>query len=81
MGGNSMELDSYKDKGVSSAVHSINGNNNKSPSATQVEVISASERDAQALAKLGKKPVLKVRTYDALAMGNSMGLRESELTK
>ena len=64
MGGTSMELDSYKDKdqGVSSAVHSINGHNNKSPSATQVEVVSASERDAQALAKLGKKPVLKVRT-------------------
>ena len=61
--GNSMELNSYKDEGVSTAVHTVNGHNdNKSPSTTQVEVVSANERDAQALAKLGKKPVLKVCT-------------------
>ncbi len=59
MGKNSIEL------------HSVNGNGNansntgpdgieKSPYTTEIEVLTAAERDAQALARLGKKPVLKV---------------------
>lgn len=51
MGHNSMEL------------HSVNGNGNgmeKSPHHTEIEVPTEAERDAQALARLGKKPVLKV---------------------
>ena len=33
----------------------------KTPQTIEVEVVSADQRDAQALARLGKKPVLKVR--------------------
>ena len=47
--GNSMEL------------HSVNGNGlEKSPMTTELEVPSAAARDDQALARLGKKPILKV---------------------
>ncbi len=43
-------------------LHAVSGHahEQKSGSTTQVEVREASERDAQALARLGKKPVLKV---------------------
>ena len=32
----------------------------KSPQIAETEVLSVAERDAQALARLGKKPILKV---------------------
>jgi len=52
--------------GNSLELHSVNGNNNanealeKSPHHTETEISSVDQRDAQALARLGKKPVLKV---------------------
>ena len=56
--GASMEMKYMNDRGVSSAV-SIN-EQQKTPSTTVTEVPSADQRDAQALSRLGKKPVLKV---------------------
>jgi len=52
--------------GNSFELHSVNGNSNaidameKSSHHTETEMISQDQRDAQALARLGKKPVLKV---------------------
>ena len=48
--GNSMEL------------HTVNGHGviEKSPHTTELEIPSQEERDVQALARLGKKPILKV---------------------
>lgn len=46
-------------------LHSVNGIghlDSKSPHNTEIEVLSEAERDVQALARLGKKPILKVRT-------------------
>ena len=44
-----MEFKSANDNGVE-----------KSPLRTEIEVSSVEERDVQALARLGKKPILKV---------------------
>ena len=44
-----MEVKSTNDKGA-----------DKSPLRTEIEVSSVDERDVQALARLGKKPILKV---------------------
>lgn len=44
-----MEVKSENDRGVE-----------KSPLRTEIEVSSVDERDVQALARLGKKPILKV---------------------
>lgn len=55
-----MELRSVNGHDVASGNGSINGV--KKPShTTEMEFISAEQRDVQALARLGKKPVLKVR--------------------
>ena len=47
--GHSVELQTINDNGME-----------KSPYTTETEVPSEAQRDAQALARLGKKPVLKV---------------------
>ena len=44
-------------------LHSVNGTghlDDKSPHNTEIEVPSEADRDVQALARLGKKPILKV---------------------
>ena len=44
-------------------LHSVGGNGmEKTTLTTEREVSSESERDAQALARLGKKPILKVHS-------------------
>ncbi len=58
--------------GASMELHAVNGHGTldskngldemgKAPHVIESELPSAEERDAQALARLGKKPVLKVR--------------------
>ena len=54
-----MELRAVNGHGGASSEGSINGVE-KTPRTTEYEVPSADQRDAQALARLGKKPVLKV---------------------
>lgn len=56
----SMELRAINGHGGVSGEGSIDGME-KTPRTTEIEIPSADQRDAQALARLGKKPVLKVR--------------------
>ena len=56
----SMELRAINGHGGASGEGSIDGTE-KTPQTTETELPSADQRDAQALARLGKKPVLKVR--------------------
>lgn len=58
--GASMELRAVNEHGGAISKGSINGGE-KTPQTTEYEIPSADQRDAQALARLGKKPVLKVR--------------------
>lgn len=57
--GASMELRAVNVHGSDSGEGSINGVE-KTPHTTESEIPSADQRDAQALARLGKKPVLRV---------------------
>lgn len=58
----------------SQELHSVGGRGTKKTALTaEREVSSESERDAQALARLGKKPILKV--YSAFSNGPSWTLR------
>ena len=57
--GASMELRAVNAHGAASSEGSINGVE-KAPQTADYEIPSADQRDAQALARLGKKPVLKV---------------------
>ena len=62
-------------------LHSVNGNDHlddKSPHNTEIEVPSEADRDVQALARLGKKPILKV--FYARHHPHAMDSNQSDLT-
>ncbi len=54
-----MELHAGDGRGSAGSKNSVVGEG-KTPHVIESEVLSADQRDAQALARLGKKPVLKV---------------------
>lgn len=58
--GASMELHPAKGNASASSKNSVN-EAVKMPHVIESDLLSADQRDAQALARLGKKPVLKVR--------------------
>lgn len=58
--GVSMELHAVNGRGSASSKNSVH-EVGKTPHIIESELPSADQRDAQALARLGKKPVLKVR--------------------
>lgn len=69
--GTSTELHAADGRGSAGSKNSVVGEG-KTPHVIESEVPSADQRDAQALARLGKKPVLKVREDGLL-------LRQSEV--
>lgn len=58
--GASMELHAVKEHGSPGSKNSVD-EVGKTPHVIESELPSADQRDAQALARLGKKPILKVR--------------------
>ena len=59
--GASMEVRAVNGHGVTSGKSAINDGVEKTPQTVENEILSADQRDKQALVRLGKKPVLKVR--------------------